>query len=168
MVRTTVKFEKTMPDLSQKTVREKYIVEAITPTEAEKKTTEEMSYYISGGFAIQSCKEMGFKEVFFDDKGDRYYLAKVSFITLNADTGKEKRTNITYLVQASTLKEALRHVEVAMNCGMQDWEVTALTETKYLDVFEYKAPASETEAEEVTEQQDTEQHDADRKDGEEE
>jgi len=124
----------------QKKVTEQYVVDALSFSEAEKRITEEMSAYISGEFAIVDVKIAQYKEVFFSDtaNGDRYYKAKLAFITIDEKTEKEKRSNVTYLVQAATLDGAVTHINEVMQGTMIDYEKSNIAETKIIDVFEYK------------------------------
>jgi len=135
-----VRYEKVMEDGLQKKVTEQYVVDALSFSEAEKRIIEEMSAYISGEFEITDVKKAQYKEVFFSDAAndDRYYKAKLQFITIDEKTEKEKRSNVTYLVQAATLDGAVTHINEGMNGTMIDYEKSNIAETKIMDVFEYK------------------------------
>lgn len=135
-----IRYEKVMEDGLQKKVTEQYVVDALSFSEAEKRIIEEMSAYISGEFEITDVKKAQYKEVFFDDAemSDRYYKAKLAFITIDEKTEKEKRSNVTYLVQAATLDGAVKNINEVMNGTMIDYEKSNIAETKIMDVFEYK------------------------------
>lgn len=135
-----ISYEKTMEDGLQKKVKEQYVVDALSFTEAEKRITEEMSSYISGAFDVADIKKATYKEIFFSDEAtaDRWYKAKVQFITIDEKTEKEKRTNVYYLVQASTLQGALKNVDEVMGGTMIDYAIAAISETTVMDVFEYQ------------------------------
>lgn len=137
---TKIQYEKTMEDGLQKKVKEQYVVDALSFTEAEKRITEEMSSYISGAFDVADIKKATYKEIFFSDEAtaDRWYKAKVQFITIDEKTEKEKRTNVYYLVQASTLQGALKNVDEVMGGTMIDYAIAAISETTVMDVFEYQ------------------------------
>ena len=137
---TKIQYEKTMEDGLQKKVKEQYVVDALSFTEAEKRITEEMSSYISGAFDVADIKKATYKEIFFSDEAtaDRWYKAKVQFITIDEKTEKEKRSNVYYLVQASTLQGALKNVDEVMGGTMIDYAIVAISETTVMDVFEYQ------------------------------
>lgn len=137
---TKIQFEKTMDDGLQKKVREQYVVDALSFTEAEKRITEEVSSYISGAFDVTDIKKATYKEIFFSDEAtaDRWYKAKVQFISIDEKTEKEKRTNVYYLVQAATLQGALKNVDEVMGATMIDYAIAAISETAVMDVFEYQ------------------------------
>ena len=134
-----IRYEKTMEDGLQKKVTEQYVVDALSFSEAEQRITEEMSAYISGEYEITDVKKAQYKEVFFDDAemSDRYYKAKLAFITIDEKTEKEKRSNVTYLVQAATLDGAVKNINEVMDGTMIDYEKSNIAETKIIDVFEY-------------------------------
>ena len=76
--------------------------------------------------------------------GDRYFKARVYFITLDEKSGIEKRTAATMLAQANDIKEALAVVEKGMANTLADYTITSLSETLIMDIFKY----SETETKE--------------------
>ena len=137
-----IKYEKVMEDGLQKQVVEQYVVDALSFAEAEQRIIEEMSQYISGEFEVTDVKKAAYKEVFFDDDNaasDRWYKAKLQFITFDEKTEKEKRTNVTYLVQACSLHNALDNIDTVMKGTMIDYVQANVGETQLVDVFEYTA-----------------------------
>ena len=136
-----IAFEKVMEDGLQKKVVEQYVVDALSYAEAENRIIEEMSAYISGEFEVKDLKKAPYKEIFFDDQdlqADRYYKAKLEFITIDEKSEKEKRSRVTYLVQASDLHRAMKNVDEVMSGTMIDYEACAVDDTKIIDVFEYQ------------------------------
>jgi len=134
-----VRYEKVMEDGLQKKVTELYVIDALSYSEAETRIMNEMSSYISGEFEVADLKKAAYKEVFFSDKetDDRWYKARLQFITIDEKTEKEKRSAVTYLVQAATLDGAVKNINEVMNGTMIDYEKSNIAETKVVDVFEY-------------------------------
>ncbi len=128
-----------MEDGLQKKVKESYVVDALSFTEAESRIMEEMSSYISGEFTIENINKASYKEIFFsdDELADRWYKTKLQFITIDEKTEKEKRSNVYYLVQAGTLKGAVGNIESVMGTTMVDYVIASVNETTLMDVFEY-------------------------------
>ena len=137
---TKIKYEKTMEDGMQKAVIEAYTVDALSFTEAEQRIMEEMSSYISGAFEVKDIKKATYKEIFFseNDNDDRWYKAKLQFITIDEKTEKEKRSNVYYLVQAATFQGAVKNIDQVMGGTMIDYVIASVAETQLMDVFEYK------------------------------
>lgn len=136
---TKIRYDKTMEDGTQKKVTEQYVVDALSFTEAENTIIEEMSSYISGDFKITDIKPAPYHEIFFSDmeNDDKWYKTKLQFITIDEKT--EKRTNVTYLVQACSLHNALDNIDTVMKGTMVDYVQANVGETQLIDVFEYSA-----------------------------
>ena len=132
-------YEKVMEDGLQKKVTENYVVDALSFTEAEKRIMEEMSSYISGAFEVKDIKIAPYKEIFFSDEemADRWYKTKLQFITIDEKTEKEKRSSVSYLVQAGTLNGAVKNIDTAMGGTISDYVIASVAETTLMDVFEY-------------------------------
>lgn len=131
-----IRYEKTQEDGSLKKTTETYVVNALSFTEAEKRIMDEMSSYIS----VKAIKIANYKETFFSDNGndDKFYKAKLAFITIDEKTDKEKRYSVTYLVQANSLENARKNIGVAFADSMIDYEIKSVVETPIMDVYEYK------------------------------
>jgi len=139
---TKVRYEKTMEDGLVKKVTEPYVVDALSWSEAEANIMEAMSQYISGGFEITDIKKAKYGEIFFDDvnaDADKWYVCKLSYITINETTQKEKRSTVIHLVQASSLEKAKHNLDEVMGSTMIDYEIKKVEETQIIDVFEHDA-----------------------------
>lgn len=132
-----VSYEKVLENGMQKKVTEPYLVDALSFTEAEARIIEEIKPYISGEFTIADIKRAKLSELFFNDNGDRFFKAKVMFISLDEKSGTEKKTAVQMLAQASDIKEALKVVEKGMEGTLADYIIASLSETTIMDVFPY-------------------------------
>jgi hypothetical protein len=127
-----------MEDGALKSVTETNIVNALSFTEAEARIIEEITPYISGDFTVSAVKKTNISEIFYDEKGDRWYKVKVLFITLDEKSGVEKQTANYMLVQASDFHNALENFIDGMKSTMADFKITSISETNIMDVFEEK------------------------------
>lgn len=136
---TYVRYDKTMEDGSQKKVTEQYTVDALSFGEAEERITQEMQHYISGELEVKNINPAGYGEIFFSDDStdDRWYKVKLSFITIDEKTEKEKRTHVTYLVQGASTRGAEDNTKKVMDGTAIDYVVDSVSDTKILDVFEH-------------------------------
>ena len=134
-----VKFDKIQDNGSVKKVNEPYLVDALSFTEAEARIIEMITPYISGEFTISADKKTKISEIFWSDGGDKYYMVKVMFVTLDEKTAVEKRTASFILVQASDFRDALESFEKGMKGTMADYEIASITETALMDVFPINA-----------------------------
>lgn len=130
-----VRYDKTMENGVVKKVNEPYLVDALTFTEAEARIIEEITPFISGEFTISAVKKTKISEIFWDQTGDRYYMVKVSFITLDEKSGAEKKTSSFILTQASDLEGALANFNENMKGTMADFEIASIAETPLMDVY---------------------------------
>ena len=132
-------YENTNEDGMQKKVTEPYVVEALSFSEAEEKITKEMSVFFSGETEVKAITRAPYKEIFFDDReqADKFYKSKLDFITIDERTEKEKKTTVTYLVQADSLDGAKKNIMEVMDGTMIDYVIQSIAETKIMDVFEH-------------------------------
>ena len=135
-----VRYEKTMEDGMPKKVVEIYTVDALSFSEAEERIMEEMSSYVSGEIDIGDLKIAQYKEIFFADSdlADKWYKAKLAFITIDEKTDKEKKTSVFYLVNAGNINSAIKNIDEVMGGTMIDYQTLNVSETNIMDVFEYK------------------------------
>ncbi len=144
---TKVRYDKMMENGSQKKVNEPYMVDALSFTEAEARTIEELTPFISGDFSISAVKRTNITEIFWNDAADKWYHVKVNFITLDEKTAVEKKTTTHILVAANNFREALDNFMEGMKGTMADFEVSSIAETTIMDVFKAKlsgnGPAAE-------------------------
>ena len=152
---TKIKYEKMTDDGTMKKVSEQYVVDALSFTEAEKRVTEEMSSYISGEYEVANIKKAAYGEIFFSDvdTDDKWYRAKLQFITLDEKTAKEKRQNVNYLVQAKSLMDAVKSIDEVMGGTMIDYQIAAVAETMIMDVYEYNVASKKEEVNDKPEYQ---------------
>lgn len=118
----------------EKRVKDTVVVNAVSFTDAE-----EQGYRCFDGEAdvsIVNINPATYGEIFEDTEStaDRhYYKVKVDLITVS-DTGKEKRTKVTYLVHAVSATNAETITNKAINVTT-DYHVGAVVETKISEVW---------------------------------
>ena len=134
-----VTYDKMMENGLPKSVSEPYLVDALSFTEAEARIIEEMKPYISGEFTVADIKR------FFDETGDKWYKAKLNYITLDEKSGVEKRTAAFMLIQAQDFATALTTLTNEMRTTVMDYEVALITETAIMDVYRYEVSTPEAQ-----------------------
>lgn len=130
----SAKLTRTQEDGEEKRVKETVVVEAESFGDAEEKALTEYDGY---DVDIVSVSIAPYKEVLFSKDGndDKFYKAKVEFISIDDKTGKEQRTKVVYLVQASSLSRALTYIDKVMKEAMIDYVSVAATGTSVEAVF---------------------------------
>jgi hypothetical protein len=135
-----VRYDKVMEDGLIKKVTESYLVDALSFTEAEKRFLEEIEPFMSGEFVVTDIRRARISELFEneDTQADRWFKAKVAFITIDEKTEKEKRSVQTMMVQAADFKDALTNLEKNMAGTLGDYVIASIAETKIMDVYRYQ------------------------------
>ena len=134
-----VRYERQQEDGTTKKVTESYIVDALSFTEAEARIIDVMKSYVSGELEVKNINPCPFGEIFFSDQADddRWFLAKLAFITIDEKTEKEKSSYCSYLIQADTFDKAKAYITQEMEGSLLDYIIKSIKETKYLDVYEH-------------------------------
>lgn len=139
----TAKYIKMDDTGHEKKASETYLLDAISFTEAESRIYKELQTMVSGEFVVSKIAKTRISEIIPSDNGDRWYKARVAFITVDEESGKEKRIAQFVLVFSSSIKEAYDQIITAMEGMMADFEITGINESTILDVFPYLAGKDE-------------------------
>ena len=137
-IKTSVHFDKIMQNGAVKKVTEPYLVDALSFAEAEARIIEEVTPFISGDFTVSAVKKSKISEIFRDSSGDKWYLVKVAFITIDEKTAAEKRSVSQILVQANDFANAVENFNDGMKGTLADFEIVSVAETPIMDVFTAK------------------------------
>lgn len=132
---SAVSYDKIMENGTVKKVTEKNLFDALSFTEAEARTIEELTPYISGEFTVKAVKKTKINEVFWNKDADRFYLVNVAFITIDENTGAEKQMVTQMLVQSNDFDGAVSAFKDGMKQTMADWKIISVAETPYMDVY---------------------------------
>ncbi len=142
-----VSAEKAVEGGMSKKFNESYLVDALNFTDAETRITKEVAPFCNGALEVKNITPAKISELFIndDDNADKWYKVKCNFITLDEKTQTEKRTASYMLVQAASFRGALDRFEEGMKGTMADYEIAAIQQTNYLDVFPFAADDDNTD-----------------------
>ena len=133
-----IRYERTMPNGMSKKVTEFYLVDACSFAEAEGRITKEMEPYISGEFDVVTIKRTNYSEIVDGlSTADKWFKAKLMFVTFDEKTYKEKKQAVYFIVKASDINNAHTVVVQHMKTSFVDYEIATLDETKIMDLFRY-------------------------------
>lgn len=138
-----VSYERQADSMGMKKVSESYLVDALSFTEAEKRIIKEIRPFVSvGELDVVNIRRARIAELFLNDEAedDRYFRAKVNFITVDEKSGSEKKTSATMIVKSDSLPNAVTELKAQLDSQMASYEIAAVTDTQILDVFQYEAP----------------------------
>lgn len=138
-----IRYEKQITDTSDKEcgklkkVNETYLTGAENCTEAEARMVSEVVPYIKGEWKITQQKEVQIAEI-IGKKEDppTFYSVKVKMTVADEQSGKEKTVSENVLVNAGSIKEAIEKFDRTFKNTMTDYEVTAVTKSAILEIFD--------------------------------
>lgn len=136
----SLKYQKVMENGKEKKVTEKYLIDALSVTEAEARLVKEMKSFIEGEFEVKAVADTKYEEVLTSNysEDDKWWKCKVSFITIDEKSGREKRTAFTYLVEAKDLEQAVSYLRAGLNGLVSDYVIESISYSKIEEVFFYK------------------------------
>lgn len=134
----TCKYEKMQENGTVKRVSEKYLCDALSIVEADAVVTENLKPYISGDFFTSKVENSPIAEVMGDKEADKFYLAKVAFVTIDERSGKEKKTVSQWLIGGTDFNDAYEMVLREINKCMADIEIVSLAETPIKEFYPAK------------------------------
>lgn len=148
-----VRYEKTMENGMNKKVTEPYLIDALSFTEAEARIIEEVQPFITGEFTVSDIKRANYSEVFTSDhpNADRWFEAKLFFITLDEKSGAEKKTSTRLLIQATDIRDAMKRLDEGMKASIADYTAASIKETAIMDVYPYNGADEAEEKKQETE-----------------
>lgn len=150
-----VRYEKQIENGMLKKVTEPYLVDALSFTEAEARIIKEVTPFISGEFTVSDIKRARISEIFKDETGDRWFKAKVQFVTIDEKSGAEKKTSCFMLVEACDIRAAVSNLDKGMKGTMADYWIHTITETMIMDIFPFDAEFSASVEEEENKAEDS-------------
>jgi hypothetical protein len=117
---------------------ETYLVNAVNFTEAETRITAELEPFQSGGFEVLGIKKTKINEFVKNEDGDRWYKAKIMFISYDEKSDTEKLVPYIYLIQSTSLQNAVIEAVASIAKTMGDYTIVSILETMIMDIFDYQ------------------------------
>lgn len=141
-----VRYDKTMEDGLIKSTTETYLVDALSFTEAERRFIQEITPMVSGEYTVTDIRRTKIAELFEsqDSLADRWFKARVAFVSIDEKSGAEKRAVQVMMVQAIDLRDAVKNLDQRMANTLADYVIVSIAETKILDVFPYRPDEEKT------------------------
>ena len=131
-----IKYLKQLDNGSITSKSEAYMLQALSFTEAEARLQGILEEYISE-YNLLTVAKTNIQDVIIDESQEFFYKIKVSYISADPDSGKEKKINENYMTQADGLKEAYEKMDVRLQGSIVDWEIPSISKSNIVDVFPY-------------------------------
>lgn len=126
---TTARVDRITENGEQKKVSEKYLVDALTCFEAIELTTAEVQDTTSGEYELTEVKKTAISETFGNLEAEKFFIAKVNFITVDERTAKEKRTTFQWFIGADEYDIAKAVLTEEIKKSIADIEIAGLVES---------------------------------------
>lgn len=132
------RLERINADGAIKATSEVFLVKANSFATAERATMEEVVKYATGVVDVVAMARKNYKEVFASNEADadKWFKCKLSFLTIDAKSDKEKKTAHLFLVKAVSALTAHQAVDAFMSTSLSDYVIEQVEETKIIDVIE--------------------------------
>lgn len=127
-------YMKTHENGQVKKTTEVYLVKAESFKEAETKVEDYAHIYGIRDFTIKGIRIVNLSEVILSG-GSGYYSIRISFITLDENTGREKVRSVNMLVSADNIEHAKQVINIAMKDSMIDYRIVSIKESKIIDTI---------------------------------
>jgi hypothetical protein len=132
-----VKYVKVLESGKEHTLIENFLLDAVSFTDAETRLIRQMQQMVKGEFTVIDIKKSKIGEVFPYNNGEWWFKATINLITIDEETGKEKKLRTFYLVMADDIKEALARLDESLSFMVIPYVVSSLAVSTIVDVFPY-------------------------------
>jgi hypothetical protein len=129
-----VKYTKQLENGTFARVSESYLIQAISFSDAEKRTHVELGQMIRGEFKIIGIAIFEIHDIFHYEDSDLWWKTKISFISQTEDE-KPKKTSQSFLISAPTAKDAAERLNESLSTMMIDYSIKSVVESPILDIF---------------------------------
>jgi len=132
-----LKYTKQLEDGSLKRITEAFLFDAMSFTEAEARAMEDVAMAIKGEVLVTGITKTELADVIHFGDCDIWYKVKVSFVSYDADTEKEKRMASNVLVNAPDIMEAIKRTNDSFKDSVSAFEVVAAAISPIVEIYAY-------------------------------
>ena len=132
-----VKYQKPDHQGKLKSVTETYLIDAVSFTDAETRIHGEFESIIQGEFKVNSLVPAKITDIFDYEDSEKWVKCKVSYVTVDEESGKESKINNLMLVTADNLKQAYERIEESLKDMLVPFEINSMADTNIIDVFPF-------------------------------
>lgn len=118
-------------------VTEAFMLDAVSFTDAETRMTEKAQELTNGEFAVKDIKQSQIAEVLSFADGEWWFKCKINLVTINEESGNEKKTASYFLVEADNIDEASARLQESLSDMLVPYDVVTINRTNIADVFPY-------------------------------
>jgi hypothetical protein len=134
----TVKYAKENEHGLLKNVSEKYLLDAVSHTEAEAIVYDKLGSIIRGDFQVKRLVPANITDVFIHEESHIFHKCKITYIVADADSGKEKKVTQFMLVTADDVKQAYERIQENLSNMLVSFRVPSIVESPIVEFFNYE------------------------------
>ena len=136
---TWVKYKKQTDEGKLKTVTERFLVDAVSFTDAEARITEIKHQEITGEFYVTKITKTNFNEVIDHKDSEQFFKAKINYKGIDDVSQTPKVITEMILVGAESINEAFFRVEAHLEQMTVPYKIPCVTESKVLEVYPFES-----------------------------
>lgn len=125
---TKATYDKVVDDGTVKRVSEVFLMDAVSFTDAEARTIDEVSPRVNGDYLVCAVKRSKV-DVVVNADAPRYYNVKYGIITVDEKTAAEKRAMVHALVGAEDFLDAVVEFQDYMKGCVADYDIVSVAES---------------------------------------
>lgn len=138
--KTRIAYERQGDELGYRKMQETYLVAAYSVTDAEDRARSYIAPYAIGDLPIEvkgasEEKLAGVLHSPLDLPDNRWYKARVGFVTIDEATARERIKKVSMLVEGAGILGALKLLGEELDKGMGEYEVVSIAESTIVDVI---------------------------------
>ncbi|MDB2697923.1 DUF4494 domain-containing protein, partial [Crocinitomicaceae bacterium] len=139
-----IKYIKELEDGRLKSVTEPYLVDSVSFTDAEARMYEEVGSQVRGEFIITGITKTDYADIFYYDDCDDWYKCKVTYESMDADSGKSKKVSNNYLVTAANVHQAYERINESLSEMLVTIDIPSIMLSPIVEVLPY-VPSADVE-----------------------
>lgn len=125
-------------------VTEAYLVDAVSFTEAEERINKEVLELVDGETQVINITKSRVADLLGEfETADYTFMAKIRFVSVNEDSGAEKKQTQQVLIAADKIDDALEELKKFLQTWLTPVTIVCIQESPIVQVFPY---VSEEEA----------------------
>ena len=140
-----IRYRKEAENGKQLTINESYLLDCVSFTDAEARIYRELESIIKD-FTLTGVSPMKVADVFHYEDAETWFKCKVSYVSLDEKSGKEKKIQNLMLVTAENVKQAYERIEESLKTMLVPFDITDINTTNIVEIFPYypeeKVPAN--------------------------
>jgi hypothetical protein len=136
----TVKYAKETEEGLLKSISEKYLVDGVSFTEAEAIIYDRLGEQIRGDFQVTHMSKSNIGDVFHYEDSDAWFKGKIQYISVDLNSGKEKKVNQYLLVSAKDVPQAHERIQESLSNMLVSFQVPDVVASPIVEVFPYEKP----------------------------